>query len=145
MDRTIGGTTTTGNWSGARIVGIANTQTQNGNGVKGDIFMEMQKHGSVLMGKGGMVMDDREKVIKGLEKLRNDLGYGLPDRSNVVIEYLNSLTDAITLLKEQEPKRVEWSTGRAHCPSCGELFPKKKDMTLYTRFCSFCGQAVKWE
>lgn len=52
---------------------------------------------------------------------------------------------AVSLLKEQEPKRAEWSTGRAHCPSCGELFPKKKDMTLYTRFCSFCGQKVKWE
>lgn len=51
----------------------------------------------------------------------------------------------VSLLKEQEPKRAEWSTGRAHCPSCGELFPKKKDMTLYTRFCSFCGQKVKWE
>ena len=49
-------------------------------------------------------MPDREKTIKGLEKLREDLGYGLPDRSNVVMEYLNSLTDAITLLKEQEPR-----------------------------------------
>lgn len=46
-------------------------------------------------------MTDREKVIEGLEKLRKDLGYGLPDRSNVVMEYLNSLTDAIELLKEQ--------------------------------------------
>ena len=45
---------------------------------------------------------DLEKVIKGLEKLRKDLGYGLPDRSNVVMEYLNSLTDSITLLKEQD-------------------------------------------
>lgn len=48
-------------------------------------------------------MKDRERVIKGLEKLRKDLGYGLPDRSNVVMEYLNSLTDALELLKEQEP------------------------------------------
>ena len=47
-------------------------------------------------------MIDRKKVIKGLEKLRNDLVYGLPDRSNVVMEYLNSLTEAITLLKEHE-------------------------------------------
>ena len=47
-------------------------------------------------------MADREKTINGLEKLREDLGYGLPDRSNVVMEYLNSLTDAITMLKEQK-------------------------------------------
>lgn len=44
---------------------------------------------------------DRKKAITGLEKLRNDLGYGLPDRSNVVMEYLDSLTDAIELMKEQ--------------------------------------------
>jgi hypothetical protein len=52
---------------------------------------------------------DREKVIKGLEKLRKDLGYGLPDRSNVVMEYLNSLTDAITLLKEHDEKEDDGS------------------------------------
>ena len=86
-------------------------------------------------------MPDREKVIKGLEKLRKDLGYGLPDRSNVVMEYLNSLTDAITLLKEQEPKLVRIDEDSVHCPSCGnELFtyPRQK-------FCDECGQAVKWE
>jgi hypothetical protein len=50
-------------------------------------------------------MSDRETVIKGLEKLRKDLGYGLPDRSNVVMEYLDSLTGAIILLKEQEASK----------------------------------------
>ena len=49
-------------------------------------------------------MPDIENVIKGLEKLRKDLGYGLPDRSNVIMEYLNSLTDAIALLKKQEER-----------------------------------------
>ena len=84
---------------------------------------------------------DREKVITGLEKLRKDLGYGLPDRSAVVMEYLNSLTDAIELLKEQEPKLVRIDEDSVHCPSCGnELFtyPRQK-------FCDNCGQAVKWE
>lgn len=47
-------------------------------------------------------MLDRGKVIEGMDKLRKELGYGLPDRSNVVMEYLNSLTDAIVMLKEQE-------------------------------------------
>lgn len=47
-------------------------------------------------------MADREKVVEGLEKLRKDLGYGLPDRSNVVMEYLNSLTNALAMLKEQD-------------------------------------------
>ena len=64
------------------------------------------RHFSALTEKGRTVtgMPDKEKVINGLEKLRKDLGYGLPDRSNVVMRYLDSLTDAIALLKEQEPK-----------------------------------------
>lgn len=48
------------------------------------------------------------------------------------------------LLKEQEAKNVAWSLGRAHCPTCGELFPKKKDVQ-YIRFCSYCGQKVEFD
>lgn len=85
---------------------------------------------------------DREKAINGLEKLRKDLGYGLPDRSNVVVEYLNSLTDAIELLKEQEPVQaiqreimhmLFWC-----CGSCGVA------ITEGDKFCRRCGKAVKW-
>ena len=56
----------------------------------------------------------------------------------------NAIRDAIALLKEQEAQKVTWWVGRAHCPSCGELFPKKQDKQ-YIRFCNYCGQAVKWE
>lgn len=52
--------------------------------------------------------------------------------------------DVIELLKEKpEPKKVEWRYGRAYCPECGGLFPHKKE-TQYIRFCSYCGQAVRW-
>ena len=89
------------------------------------------------------LMADREKVIKGLEKLRKDLGYGLPDRSNVVMEYLNSLTDAITLLEEQEPALPTWSQGKAYCGKCGHRLPRKRaDREI--NYCSRCGRAVKW-
>lgn len=99
--------------------------------------------GFVLTENGGKTMDDREKVIKGLEKLRNDLGYGLPDRSNVVIEYLNSLTDAITLLEEHEPALPTWSQGKAYCGKCGHRLPRKRaDREI--NYCCHCGQAVKW-
>lgn len=54
------------------------------------------------------------------------------------------MLDALKLLKEKEPKKPEWRVGRAHCSECGELFPKKKE-NQYIRFCSFCGQAVKWD
>lgn len=56
----------------------------------------------------------------------------------------DAMREAVALLKEQEPMKVEWHIGRAHCPSCGELFPRKKE-TKHIRFCSFCGQAVKWD
>jgi hypothetical protein len=38
---------------GARIVSIANTKSLKRNGVKKGIFMEIQKYGFVLTGKGG--------------------------------------------------------------------------------------------
>lgn len=94
-----------------------------------------------------MVMPDREKVINGLEKLRIDLGYGLPDRSNVVMEYLNSLTDAIALLKEKgtvKPKKIKgynppmYTIYEYKCEKCESPIMNKQP------FCMGCGQAVKW-
>ena len=84
-------------------------------------------------------MTDREKVIGDLEGLTWDDWHEWHSDSEV----RQIAKDAIELLKEQEPKKVTWQVGRAHCPSCGELFPKKKEYQ-YIRFCSFCGQAVKW-
>lgn len=76
-------------------------------------------------------MTDLQKTIDDL-KLMNALCHG------------TVLDDAIELLKKQEAQKVTWRVGRAHCPSCGELFPKKQDKQ-YIRFCNYCGQAVKWE
>jgi hypothetical protein len=94
-------------------------------------------------------MPDREKVIKGLEHcmiMCNGISHNPCDGC----EYHGSYdctdklkADALALLKEQEAKNVTWRIGRAHCPSCGELFPKKQDKQ-YIRFCNYCGQAVKW-
>lgn len=93
-------------------------------------------------------MTDREKTINGLEKLREDLGYGLPDRSNVVMEYLNSLTDAIALLKDQEaipPVREndgELGEVAQWWYVCGVC---KRGMDYHDKFCRWCGRPVKWE
>lgn len=92
-------------------------------------------------------MMDREKVIKGLEKLRKDLGYGLPDRSNVVVEYLNSLTDAIELLKEQEAVVPVYTTishpfhiGILYrCGNCHHSLTRDEDL-----FCRHCGKPIDW-
>lgn len=47
-------------------------------------------------------MPDREKVIKGIEAIREFFGFGLPSQSPVFEAYQNTLTDALVLLKEQE-------------------------------------------
>lgn len=96
-------------------------------------------------------MPDREKIIKGLECLSQkqaptanpckDCGY--INRPSFAICVKDIASDALELLKEQEAKNVTWLVGRAHCPSCGELFPKKQDKQ-YIRFCNYCGQAVRW-
>ena len=63
------------------------------------------------------------------------------------------VSDAIALLKEQEPKPVTFADNSmtklqySRCPSCGEAI----DRYLYGRtgqqvnYCSYCGQAVKWD
>lgn len=45
---------------------------------------------------------DREKVIKGLEAIREFFGFGLPSQSPTFEAYQNILTDALALLKEQD-------------------------------------------
>lgn len=91
---------------------------------------------------------DREKVIKGLEVVRNAIVDGYihePDRS------VNAITDAITLLKEQEavePEQVdvygedEWWGLVCVCPDCKTEWMTDKDAT---HFCPNCGRPVKWE
>jgi hypothetical protein len=80
-----------------------------------------------------------------LEKLRKELGYGLPDRSNVVMEYLNYLTDALALLKEQESE-AKWIYGEDEtgvdgwrCSECGFFEPWFYEFTDDIDFIRFYG------
>ena len=86
--------------------------------------MEMRKRGSALMGKGGMTMTEREKVIKRLEKCRrcecDDCTE--KDASKAPWDcpaYDDFVDSAIALLKEQEAE-VEW------CARCGRVRLKSK-------------------
>ena len=54
---------------------------------------------------------DREKVIKGLELLKDFLGDGLPGKRVVFNSYINIVNNALSLLKEQEPITGETSDG----------------------------------
>lgn len=98
-----------------------------------------------------------EKVINGLEYA---IRYGphycggeFGDENEYSRIGQNVLMGALVLLKAQEPKLVT-NIHREHnnvlnpnvpwvgkCPKCG----KKIEGRNLTRFCKFCGQAVKWE
>lgn len=96
-------------------------------------------------------MIDREKVIKGLkccvkwmkendEDACNSCPYHSCD-ANSCIAMVNS--EAIALLKEQEPKlvKIDADGDDVLCPSCGNrLFPYPLQ-----KYCEECGQAVRWE
>lgn len=95
-----------------------------------------------------MGMPDIKETIQGLYALKTYLASKAIEEHGSARESLIGMQkvvgSAINLLKEQEPKKVEWRIGRAHCPSCGELFPRKKE-TQHIRFCNFCGQEVEWD
>lgn len=105
-------------------------------------------------------MFDREKVINGLEHCSNKsfcndscpYSFILRDPNFGIDECTTQLAhDALEMLKEQKPvllKNQHKSGGhfinanspwKSKCPWCG-----KKIEGRQTRFCKYCGQAVKW-
>lgn len=112
-------------------------------------------------------MIDRDKVIKGFEcchVMVHDLG---PDKTSCgICPYKNVQTeeqinlggieciavlhdDALALLKEQEAKLVlniaDSFVGMevGDCPRCGRYLANR--INDPSKFCKYCGQAVKWE
>lgn len=83
-------------------------------------------------------MADREKVIKGLEAMRDFLGVGLSSQTQVFEEDQKILEDAIAMLKEQEPVKPTWGRGKPFCGACGLRIHGGK-------FCSECGRPIAWE
>ena len=102
-------------------------------------------------------MTELEKVIKGLERCTGEVDCDrethhnyCPYWNNGCFEYL--IRDALSLLKAQEPVLLENqhkpgghfinanSPWISRCPKCGKKIEGKQ-----TRFCKYCGQAVKWE
>ena len=106
---------------------------------------------SVVLENGGTMMPDIEKVIKGLEGVYlcispvNHTCGDCPYQDNHVECVRRVLSDAIALLKEQEPVEPEVEVlndvDRIYrCPKCHKCFFYEKQ-----KFCDQCGQAVKWE
>ena len=67
---------------------------------------------------------------------------------NVYAVSEETINDTLELLKEQEPKQVIGIADSiegmevGYCPSCDRTIINKK--VDETKFCKFCGQAVKW-
>ena len=97
---------------------------------------------------------DIEKVIKGLEECVGNgncmkCQYG---KEKQALSCKKLLADALSLLKEQEPKPIEYidnfRTGLpiARCPKCGKSARQFHSTTMEeTHYCPWCGQAVKWK
>lgn len=96
-------------------------------------------------------MEEREQVIYDIERCICHVPDACKDCSkyggdNAIRCMEELLTDALSLLKAQEPKPVElhtnaYGTKFYFCPKCKrELFH-----TRNLNFCERCGQAVKWE
>ncbi len=84
---------------------------------------------------------DMEKVIKGLETIKQFFGYGLSSTAEMFDSYYGILNDAIAMLKEQkavEPKHNSLSPTDWFCGKCGMCISRFHD------YCPSCGQAVKW-
>ena len=100
-------------------------------------------------------MPDRENIITHLQIIHTwaffDKKYGWHRCSENCLDVGQWTADAIAMLKEQEPILLEnqhrpygISTNAnspwiSRCPRCGKKVEGKQ-----TRFCKYCGQAVKW-
>ena len=95
---------------------------------------------------------DRQKVIENMNIAKAVLCNSNMVTPEMSIKIGQTISNAISLLKEQEPILLEnqhkpygISTNTnspwiSRCPRCGKKVEGKQ-----TRFCKYCGQPVKWE
>ena len=89
-------------------------------------------------------MADRGKVIQGLEHCGQLMDCeGCPYDTETGNCFTNLKSDALELMKEQEPVRpvlgrIGNSTNDYTCPVCGT------DLYHYQKYCDECGRKVKW-
>lgn len=105
-------------------------------------------------------MNDKDKVISGLEHCSEDGCQGCPyekdckmadgfsDLAKDALELINYQDQHIeAFLRDQEPKPVKFSENAYgyktyYCPKCGRWFEFQLKKAKY---CDQCGQAVKWD
>ncbi len=90
-------------------------------------------------------MIDREKIIENMNIAKAVLCNQNIITPEMCIKIGQTISDVLSLLKEQEPQQVvittnSYGTKFYHCPKCNH------DLYAYPRqnYCSNCGQAVKY-
>ena len=85
---------------------------------------------------------DRDKVIKGMEQFRADIKPFCGGKAD-----WERFDAGLALLKEQEAILIKadkpWN--KYNCPACNAPLHRTTWFTFQTRFCKYCGQAVKWD
>lgn len=82
---------------------------------------------------------DKEEIIRRLKKISEYAVHVTGEPPFIMgLDDGIALNEAVTLLKEQEPKPVgkEWN----ECPNCGKVLSSIE----HIHFCGMCGQVVKW-
>lgn len=85
------------------------------------------------------MLEEREKVIKGLESQLDDL-LKYADADEVLTLTQNQAKDILALLEEKEPVLShEDADGVPHCGSCGWV------QSWGCNYCDHCGKPLRWE
>lgn len=88
-------------------------------------------------------MPDREKVIKGLEKMLSNFDaldeIAINKKNQMLLMHMAIAKEVLALLKEQEAVKPTWVRGKPFCGACGLRIRSGG------KFCSECGRPVLWE
>jgi len=127
--------------SGARIANITMKKM-----VKTSAIAETDRMiGFALTGrKGMMTMTEREKIIKGLEKVsyyfKSLLAVGWQGDADIYREHMETVNMALALLKEQEAIKPRVTSVEQRCGNCNKVI----EMDGW-KSCPWCGKPILWE
>lgn len=88
-------------------------------------------------------MTARKETIEEIERVLK-----LTHENSITVTIPRSTAErAVSMLKEQEPKTVLHREDGDYCPRCSTINTRVmgvQKLHLGTRYCPYCGQAVKW-
>ena len=79
--------------------------------------------------------EDREKVIRHIIA---EISIAKTCKKDFALVDIDMLSDALSMLKEQEAVKPTWNRGKPFCGACGA-------QTRGGKFCSECGKPIAWE